>query len=289
MNKRTEKIKSSFRLALAFYLFVTVSLFQACSDENQFDKAMESNTDELYSDDIDADSNFEEIEDLSMAAMEHDFNGTGGRSERDARFECATLTESLNGDVKVITVDFGEGCEGPNGHVRKGVILISITGDHREIGAIHSTELVDFYIDSLQIEGKSIKTNISESVDSAPKFSIVLTNGKITWPDGSYASREAEHIRTIFRSGNPSEDEMQLEGTVNGVNKEGVQYQVEIIEPLVFKRSCMGKIPVSGTKEHTLNDELAAIDFGDGQCDNLATVTKNGITTEIEIKFRRRK
>ena len=289
MNKRTEKIKTSFRLALAFYLFTVVSLFQACSDENQINKASGSSEFEAYSDDIDVDSNFEDIEDLSTAAMDYDFNATGGRSERDARFDCATLTESTDGNVRVITIDFGDGCEGPNGRVRKGKIVISISGDHREIGATHTTELVNFYIDELHIEGKSVKTNISESVDSAPKFSIALTNGKITWSDGSYATREAEHTRTIYKSNDSSDDEMLLEGTVSGVNKESVQYQVDIIEPLVFKRSCMGKIPVSGTKGYTVNDELATIDFGDGACDNLATVTKDGVITEIEIKFRRRR
>ena len=61
MNKRTEKIKTSFRLALAFYLFTVVSLFQACSDENQINKASGSNEFEAYNDDIDVDSNFDQI------------------------------------------------------------------------------------------------------------------------------------------------------------------------------------------------------------------------------------
>lgn len=292
MNKLSNKMKNSINILAIFFLIGISVLFQACTENGALNENMNDTAIVQLTDEIDADSNFEEIDDLVIAAMENDFNASNGRHENDERFKCATLDKHQEGEIDIITIDFGEGCEGPHGHVRKGKIVISVKGNPWEPGSSHMSELLDFYIDDVHIEGTRSKINVSESLDSSPKFNITLIDGKITWPDGTFATREADHTRTIDRTQNPIGDQIYVEGQSSGMNKEGEEYYNEIISPIVFSRSCeLGKmpIPISGIKQHTVNEVLTIVDFGNGECDNLATATTNGQSKEFEIKFRRRK
>ncbi len=61
------------------------------------------------------------------------------------------------------------------------------------------------------------------------------------------------------------------------------KYEEKIVEDIVKMDGC--ECPVSGIIEYYLDGELVAIlDYGDGECDNLATITKNGETVEFELE-----
>ena len=62
----------------------------------------------------------------------------------------------------------------------------------------------------------------------------------------------------------------------------GGNFERVITAPLVKNDGC--KFIVSGTIEFRVNGEVVVIvDFGDGECDNIATKTINGVTTEFEL------
>jgi hypothetical protein len=55
-----------------------------------------------------------------------------------------------------------------------------------------------------------------------------------------------------------------------------------IISPLIYQNGCF--YPVSGIIEIDTDGEgLKIIDYGNGECDNVATVTINGNTENIEL------
>ncbi len=57
---------------------------------------------------------------------------------------------------------------------------------------------------------------------------------------------------------------------------------MSITTPLIYKRGCF--YPVSGTISiETDGEETKTIDYGDGECDNLITVTIGDVTEEIEL------
>lgn len=275
--------KFSLLVAVAFM----VTMF-SCTDENGI--GIDSNLDiDGISDDVELETSFEDVDDMTLAGASHDFS-TGGRSERDGRFECAEMTREETNSGVVITIDFGEGCEGPNGRVRAGVIQITKSGDHWEPGSVMTTEMIGFSIDELDLEGTRTITNISESSESNPVFGITLVGGKATWPDGTSATREVNRTRTLIIEDDSLGNEIRVEGTSNGVNREEESVEVLILEPLVFLRSCRGGkkfVPVSGVKQITKGEVVTIIDFGDGTCDNIATKTVDGVTTEIRINPRR--
>ena len=282
-------------------MLALISLFiYSCNDEVQNDI---SNNDSNViasevvlagiSDDVDMDAAYEEVDDLTIAGMELDYEADqGGRFERDRRFDCAKVNKEEIESGVIITIDFGNGCVGPNGKVRAGIVQITMIGRHWEPGSTMTTELIDFSMDSVLIEGTRIYTNISESVVGTPIFSYELIGGKMTWTDGTYATRDARGTRTLYRTDNPLGDEIHIDGSAEGVNRDGENYTMIITEALVIKRECNWRrhpIPVAGTKEINVGDDLIIVNFGDGECDNLITITINGVTFEREIEFKRRR
>jgi len=64
------------------------------------------------------------------------------------------------------------------------------------------------------------------------------------------------------------------------VNDE-LKFERSITEDLLINRSCM--FPLQGIIEISRGEETMSIDYGDGECDNLAVVTKDGESEEIEL------
>lgn len=251
-------------------------IFSSCSDED------ENLSPDLITE-LDADSeaalesNYEDVDLIVEAGVA--FADASGRVERDTVLECAEVTHDQ--ENQVITIDYGDGCEIRGGRIVKGKIIIEYNDRKLVPGAFRIVTLEDFYIDEVQIEGKRTLTNISESIDDDLTFNILLEGGKLSFPDGTTATRDADHTKTWIRANNPLNDEFHVEGGASGSNRRDVRYEVEILEKLVFKRACRANrvfIPVSGIKQITFGDNVAVINYGDGDCDNEVTITLNGET-----------
>ena len=284
IKKRTRDIMKK----LLMLAIVSAFVFSSCNDED-------GGVSDALVDQLDMDTEAaleaaeEDVSSIIEAGMADLLEGDGGRIERDRLLDCATVTkDTIN---RVLTIDYGTGCEGPNGRVRKGQVIISYTDKRLIPGASRSVSLVDFYIDEVQIEGTRTVTNVSASLDDHPTFNSTLVGGKLTFEDETSATRDANHTRTWIRANNPLEDESTVEGGASGVRRDGTSYVIEIIEPLVYKRDCRrGRvfIPVQGIKQITSGDNVAIIDFGDGTCDNEVTITINGETTTRTLNHRGR-
>ena len=66
-----------------------------------------------------------------------------------------------------------------------------------------------------------------------------------------------------------------------GIYHDELRFEKITVEPLLIDRSC--RYPLSGIVEITRADETMTIDYGTGECDNIAHVTKDGVTEEIEL------
>ena len=229
---------------------------------------------------------FEEVEDLAITGIIESYS-MGGRIEGDGRFTCAILTKDSVENAVVVTIDFGTGCAGPDGRVRKGVITVFHSGKPWEYGAVFTITLSNFSIDGIQIEGTRTSTNKTVSASAGIIHEIVITGGKVTWPDATFATREATRTRTWIRSmNNPMNDVVELTGSANGTTRDGKTYEMQIQEKLVFKRSCLVNkifVPVSGIKNITTSRASITIDFGDGTCDTLGKITVNGVSRDVDF------
>lgn len=227
---------------------------------------------------------YEDLDDMVSLSVELTDGATGGRvmmRPDDRRFDCAEVTFEGDKSAGTITIDFGDGCEGPNGRIRKGIIIINYSGARRFMpGFMVTTTFENFSIDDIQVEGTRTVTNTSESTNESPKFNITLVGGKLTWPDGTFATREVDKTREWIRAATPLRDSLIVNGTASGITRAGNSYDV-LNTDIVFKRQC--RWPVSGVKVVTTENRVITIDFGDGECDRRATVTVNGQSEEVNL------
>ena len=231
---------------------------------------------------------FEEVDAVVETTMDY-FNASGRiaeAAEENELIRCGIKTQDF--ENKIITIDFGDGCEGWGGRIRKGKIIITYTDRKFVPGSVWTITFENFYINDIQVEGVRTCTNVSSSLEDDPSFNVTLENGKLTWPDGTYAEREANHTRTWIRMGSPLRDEITLTGSANGTNRRGVAYTATIVSMLRYKRACWTTrifIPVEGVKlikREGYPDVI--IDYGEGTCDALVTVTIDGVTREVNLR-----
>ncbi len=278
--------KLSFRnLVLAVGL---VGLLVACDQNSEIDPSLNT---EDYSIDTEIESDFDDVDQYVAEGMEGvvyaTANGkTSGKWRRHLP-ECAEVTHDP--EAKTVTIDFGDGCETRGGKIISGVIFITYTNRKFVPGSLTTMEFQNFVVDGKLIEGKRTSENISESLDANPSFHVLLEDGKITFEDGTFATKEADKTTLWIRASNPLNDEFHvLEGSSSsGVNKKGTSYSSLIVESIVYKNVCKLEgihVPVAGVKQITHGDSIGTIDFGDGECDNLATVTRGDQTETIELK-----
>jgi len=228
-------------------------------------------------------ANFEDIDQTTDEAFDRYFAQAGRFSA--GNLDCAEVTkDSVN---KVITIDFGDGCENKKGTVKSGKIIITYSGERGVPGATKVVTFEDFFIDSVQVEGVRTVMNVSDnSVEGLRVFETSMVGGKHTFSDGTTITREANHTRTRYRSENTEESYASLTGNASGTLQDGTAYTMDIISEILITGACDIKVPVSGVKEFVAGDNMVTVDFGDGTCDNLAEVTTNGETETIELKSR---
>ncbi|MEO1054822.1 MAG: hypothetical protein AAFX87_29585 [Bacteroidota bacterium] len=236
-----------------------------------------------------------EFEEVELEADEFIFDGanTGGRLENDGIISCATRTlDTLENGARRLTLDFGDGCEGPNGRLRTGQVVITATGRRFVPGSVITTQLINYTVNGIGIEGTRTLTNTTSDVRDTVTFNVQLEGGRITWEDGTTATREVNRTRRWVRNLNPLTDQLWVDGTASGTNRSGVSYEMEITSTLKFRRACTIQrifIPVEGVKMITTDNRTFELDYGDGSCDNDVTVRSNGNEETITVDFRRRR
>ncbi len=216
-------------------------------------------------------------------------------------YHCFTIkTTFLNSPAKFpvkIIIDFGTvGCKGRDGHVRKGKMITTYTNHLIFPQASTTTTFENFSIDSIKIEGVHKITNTSTL--NVRSYNVRVEGAKITKPNGNYTEwNSIKNIVQIEGLGTPFvpfDDIFKIDGSANGKVKKGdviVSWRSEIIESLIKKFSCRwfvkGKvktwIAINNSATTPNNAVIALLDFGDGSCDNKATLTVNAVTREITL------
>jgi len=198
---------------------------------------------------------------------------------------CATvsLTPPL-GDTtfpKTLTIDFGTvNCADAYGVERRGKVIATTTGYYRDAGTVITITTDNYYVNDYKVEGTKTVTNNGLNSDSQTYFTIVISGAVITYPNGDVASYESNRIRTWVVGESTQgllgvlDDEYDITGTASGINREGRAYTMTVTSALRVAILC--RWVKQGTIEIQPEDlYLRTVDFGDGTCDNDASVTIN--------------
>ncbi|MCB0643761.1 MAG: hypothetical protein KDC44_19070 [Phaeodactylibacter sp.] len=206
----------------------------------------------------------------------------------DPENDCPTVTVSPDDGSypRTVTIDYGqEGCEGPHGHIRKGVIEVFLTDSMSMVGAERTVSFLDFSIDDVQILGSKVLVNMGPNADDQPTAGRTVEL-QFLFPNDQEASWSASQTITLIEGSSTTaflDNVWQIEGSGEGINRNGVPFSSQIVEPLIKPRSCPWI--VSGIRTVTVNDLQRSLDFGDGECDRKATLTRaDGSTLEILIR-----
>ncbi|NAY92433.1 hypothetical protein GTQ34_10925 [Muricauda sp. JGD-17] len=200
--------------------------------------------------------------------------------------ECVTITTVVTDTTREKTIDFGEGCELPNGNVLSGKILLSYALDMEAASKTITLTLENFTFNAVAIVGTADILRVRSNENGNPQGTS-NAGFTATWPDGNIASfmgtRTREWIEG-YGSGFWGDNVFLITGKRTYIGRLGNEYVKEVMVPLRRELAC--RFIVSGVLEISRNGNTASLDFGDGTCDAKGVLTyPDG--TEKDIFLRR--
>ena len=297
---------------LATLVFVSLMIFGSCKKEISVDTAQEEFASQASSEaDAESDDIFNEVFDNVMGVnADVAFGGTGVFGQMNPGTTGGTVRINACPDVTIthlsttnvfpvrIVMDFGTGCTGRDGRTRSGKIITEYTNRLIVPGAIAATTFVDYTVDSIKIQGTHTITNQSEppTNTSCPthKWKVTVERGKLTKPNGNYvewnSTKTVAQIEGMCTPFVPLDDIYKITGAANGKVKRGdllIAWNSEITEPLIKKFTCRwlvkGIIRIVRLNLTTNSPWVATINYGNGDCDNKAMATINGVPHIITL------
>ena len=194
-------------------------------------------------------------------------------------------TAPLGQFPNTITLDYGNGCEGPHGRIRTGKILIHLTDKMVNEGAVRTVSFDNFFVDDIQLTGTKSMTNTGLTANGLAQFLHEVNAITLTFPNGETATRDALHQMTFLKgydTGTRFDNVVAIMGNATGVGRKGVSYSSEIIEPLIKRGNC--RWISEGLQSITRDDQTVQLDYGDGACNGVAIIIfEDGSTREINL------
>ncbi len=211
-------------------------------------------------------------------------NATNSSHDQFNFLGCATVThDSIN---HIITYDFHNGCTGADGKVRAGKVIVNYTGTgHFDPGSSWVVTFDSFYVNTRHVEGTRSVVNNGFNTDNNMNWTITASNMRITKTDGSWRTWNSLRNREMVAGYGDTiweNDDYIINGTADGTNSDGDAVNC-VLTDLRREHDC--NWITSGTLTITPSSRpVRTIDFGNGTCDDQATVTKNGVTRVITLR-----
>lgn len=263
----------SFKLSLLALLF-SAAVFTSCNRDD--DNGSDAEEDETI-------QNASIGEDATDDAIEIGYQTEVNLKNSGGRTAASCPAVSIDKVAKKITIDFGDGCTGPYGRTRKGKIIIAYSG---EIGDSLANRIITF--EGYSVNNKGITGTIElrdQSINNAGYLQSTkrVTDLTVTWPSGKTIVYNGSRTREWMSGrgdGDPSNNIYRITGSMTGLSSTGRSFTHEITTPIISDWSCAadgGFARVSGIVEMTrLNGYVSrkrTVDYGDGTCDNVITIT----------------
>jgi len=200
---------------------------------------------------------------------------------------CIKVSVSSSSYPRQIVIEYIKGCSARH-HDVSGKVIINLSDTITNAGAVQTIEYQDFYIDSIKVDFNASFKNLGKNTNG--NWVIEKTYQQTITKGSDVAVRkntETQEWTAGFETPDRSDNVYQLTGSGSITVNDSLKYSKVITKPLVIDASC--DYITSGTIELVKGGVTSTIDYGDGTCDNVATVTTNGITEEINlhsIKFR---
>jgi hypothetical protein len=280
----------------AFAVCITI-LFSCKKDNNSSqdnttpgnDSALAMSTsaaaaDNLYNDTYDV---------LALTTTNNSYLGriavNGGRADGvDSVPGCTSITVTpadANTYPKTVVVDFGTGCTGWYGVNRSGSITYTFSGKFKTPGTTVTAVFSNYKVNGYKLEGNYSITNNS-SISNGILFNSSITNGKVTYPNGTtwytYSGTKTVKQTGGLLSTNYNDYVFAITGAHSYASWTGKTLTDSITTALVKQATC--KYISAGVVAFTYNGSInGTLDYGSGSCDSLATITISAINKTIGL------
>lgn len=284
MKKSPAHLIGSIALLAAMALF-----FSGCSKDKEENEAYRESARDQATADILYSDIFNQVN-LAIGQLENELFGPGKMKSPDDG-GCATITLSPWDTItwpKSITIDFGDSnCQGIDGKYRRGVITAVITDRYRDSLTVLTITPEDYYVNDFKIEGAKTVTNRGHISNGKMTFSVNVPGAIITNPEGK-AFHWSSNRTKVWVEGEATawpivmDDVFEISGEATGTTFGGLDFDVAVTQPLRIERDC--EWIVSGELEFTPEGyPTKTLNYGDGDCDNKASLTVNGVTIQITL------
>ena len=186
------------------------------------------------------------------------------------------------------TIDFGiTGCPLPNGNILRGVLVITFTYQPAATSHTVTYTFQDFYHNNIKFNGTKTFTRAMTTSAANPDVHPIVTMNMdmtATLPNGNVVTRVGQRVREIIEGYSTEiwlDNIYQVTGEWTTTFPSGGVQTSTITSPLRIRMNCpnivRGVITIVG------NGNTATLDYGNGECDNLALFTVNGNSNVITL------
>ncbi|MBI2967144.1 MAG: hypothetical protein HYY40_04950 [Bacteroidetes bacterium] len=202
---------------------------------------------------------------------------------------CAIIERDtlISSDPDTVTIDFGTSntlCD--DNRTRRGIIMVVYSGDKWTTGSFRTITFTNFFVNDFGVEGIHTVAAKGQNGSGNYNWDINAENMKVTNPEGNFHSWNSTRNREMIDGAATSvrtDDIFLITGSASGTTVAEKDYTATIMNALRREMDC--KWFVSGTvvikpqgkRERTL-------DFGDGKCDDQATVSIRKQVYKITLK-----
>ncbi len=285
--KSLKKVNFAATLLMAFFMFVACDKDESTDVvEDQLAQEETFETADLQASD-ESEMISEEIMNIGedVYASDEILSTSKGSYHSDFLPDCVTITTVITSTTKEKTIDFGDGCELPNGNVLSGIIYLSYEKDMDLAQKTLSLSLENFTFNGVAVEGGASIVRMRSNENGNPQ-SDAEAEFSAEWPDGNTASFTGNRTREWiegYGSGFWGDNVFLITGKGTWTGPLGNVFIKEVVEPLRRELAC--RFIVSGVLEISRNDETASLEFGDGSCDAVGLLTlPSGETKEIFLR-----
>ncbi len=213
---------------------------------------------------------------VEMEAMDDTAIWKGGSGKVSAAFcQSATADVTVTGvNQATLILDFGNGCSCLDGRTRSGKLICEFNGRWRQSGSTLQIAPEDYTMNSIPVVFSLSATNLGLDPESKPHWDVQVASatfhtsgGTISWGSSAVVSWTAgDNTPGIF-----TDDEYSLAGTASGKTRMQLAFDAQIAEKLVWTSNC-GNMIRGRLEINPENLQLRTLDYGEGTCDNLATL-----------------
>lgn len=263
MKKLTQRI-----LSIAFVATALIG-FQSCSED-----AMPGDGETITSTELQTILTTDEITGAADFAIAELYNGnTAAKNASTAKDDCYIATYTDSGFDATFNNCVLNGTDNVNG-------TVSVTYEVGEGNASFTATFTDFYVGTIKLNGTRTYQITANSTETTGSFTVT-SNMSIELEDGYTITEMGTKTLSISFDENTQSVLFSLSGAWT-VEMDENTYTVEILDELQGNSTCQNL--TTGAMTVSKNGLAVTVDFGNGECDNVATlIYPNGATEEITL------